>query len=324
RACISEEMPTAPETTVSEEQVRSIISRNASPDIPFEQSINPYRGCEHGCIYCYARPTHAWLGLSPGLDFESRLVAKTDAADVLTRELSSPGYVVKPITLGANTDPYQPIEKQRRITRKLLKVMLDFRHPVVIVTKSALVLRDIDLIKALARRGLCRVALSITTLDPSLKRIMEPRTASPARRLACGEELVASGVAVSLLLAPIIPAINDHEIEAIVAAAKAAGFASAGYVLLRLPHEVAPLFQQWLQTHFPDRAGHVMSLVRQTRGGKNYDAQFGQRQSGTGPVAAMIRQRFRQATRMHALDRPGPELRCDRFRDPGDSQIALF
>ena len=293
----------SPVTMCTSETARSIISRNSSPDVPFEQSINPYRGCEHGCVYCYARPTHAWLDLSPGLDFETRLSYKHNAAEQLERELRQPGYVCKPITIGANTDPYQPIEKEYRITRQVLEVLQRHRHPFSIITKGALVLRDLDILEEMARDRLCTVAVSITTLDRDLKRIMEPRAASPQARLQCIEELSRVGVPASLLLAPVIPAINDAEIEAILEAAATAGASAASYILLRLPLEIRELFQEWLQEHFPLRAEHVTSLLRQSRGGKEYDSRFGHRMRGTGHFADLIEKRFKLACKRLGLSR---------------------
>ncbi|MCY4166132.1 MAG: PA0069 family radical SAM protein, partial [Gammaproteobacteria bacterium] len=269
-----------PDTELIAERSKTIISRNQSPDIGFSQSINPYKGCEHGCIYCFARPTHAYLDLSPGLDFETRIVHKPNAAELLRKELAKPGYVCSPIALGINTDGYQPFEKQLRITRSLLEILLETRHPVTIVTKSALVERDLDLLGELARLGLTQVALSITTLDDELKRRMEPRTASPRRRLATIERLAEAGVPAGVMFAPVIPALNDHELEAVLEAAAEAGGLWAGYTVLRLPNEVRPLFKDWLAEQYPLRAGHVMSRVRQIRGGKENDSAFGRRKRG--------------------------------------------
>src|SRR5215510_6903472 len=264
-------------TTVSPDTARKVITRNDSPDIGFDRSINPYRGCEHGCVYCFARPTHAYLGLSPGLDFESKLYAKPDAPRLLERELSDPNYSPRIIAIGTNTDPYQPIERQHQIMRRILEVLDRFGHPVGIVTKSALVLRDIDILARMAKRNLVKVALSVTTLDPKLARVMEPRAATPPRRLDALRELAQAGVPTSVMVAPIIPAINDAEIERILDAASAIGVQSAGYVLLRLPIEVRDLFREWLMANFPDRYRHVFSLIRDLRGGKDYDSEFGKR-----------------------------------------------
>lgn len=319
-----------PRSVVTEclpEQARSIIARNNSPDIPFDQSINPYRGCEHGCIYCYARPTHAWLDLSPGLDFETRLRHKVNAASVLEQELHKPNYRCSNITLGANTDPYQPVEKQHQITRQLLEVMLEYKHPVSIITKSTLVERDIDLLSALARDNLCHVAISVTTLDRSLKRAMEPRTASGQARLETLSRLSAAGIPTSLLYAPVIPALNDAEMETLVAAAAAAGANAASYILLRLPLEIRDLFEEWLHSHFPARASHVLSIIRQSRGGKDYDSRFGYRMRGTGQFADLLSQRFALARRKHGLgDGESSDLNTTLFERPGRAgeQISLF
>jgi len=290
-----EEVPDSIPTTLEPDHAREIISTNESPDIPFEQSINPYRGCSHACPYCYARPSHAYMGLSPGLDFETRLFYKADAARVLEEQLTRPGYVCKPIMLGANTDPYQPVEKRLRVTRSILDVLTSTRHPVSVITKSALVLRDLDLLARLARQGLTSVALSITTLDVELKRHMEPRAASPAARLRTLAALHAAGVPCGVLVAPVIPALNDHELEDILAAAARAGAGWAGYVLLRLPYEIKDLFGEWLTEHYPQRAGHVMSLIRAMRGGRENDPRFGSRMRGTGPYALLLENRFRLA-----------------------------
>src|SRR5690606_17961842 len=271
-----------PDTRVHEEAARSIISRNDSPDVGFSQSVNPYRGCEHGCVYCFARPSHAYLQLSPGLDFETRLFAKTNAAQRLRAELSRKGYRCAPIALGINTDAYQPIERRYRITRSLIEVMAEFGQPVRLLTKHALVTRDLDLLAPLAQQGLVTVHLSVTTLDNRLSARMEPRASAPLARLRAMREVAAAGVPVGVMVAPVVPAINDHEIEAILEAAREAGAQSAGYVLLRLPHELKKIWQEWLQLHHPDRAAHVMSLVRQMRGGRDYDSNFGTRMRGEG------------------------------------------
>jgi DNA repair photolyase len=280
---------------------RSIIARNSSPDIPFSQSINPYQGCEHGCIYCYARPTHAYLDLSPGIDFETRLTYKRNAAEQLERELSRPGYTCSSITLGANTDPYQPVEKEHRISRQVLEVLQRHRHPVAIITKGALVTRDIDILAEMAADGLCSVAISITTLDADLKRLLEPRAASGRARLAAMEALAGAGIPVTLLFAPVIPALNDSEMETILARSQAAGATAAAYMLLRLPLEIRDLFFEWLQQHYPLRAGHVISVLRQSRGGADYDSRFGHRMRGTGTFADLLAQRFRVACRRLGL-----------------------
>ena len=316
----------APRTEVTPDASRSIIARNTSPDIPFDRSINPYRGCEHGCVYCYARPTHAFLGLSPGLDFEIKLLAKLDAARLLERELGAPGYRCQPLALGTNTDPYQPVERRLEITRSILEVLARCRHPVTIVTKSAGVVRDLDLLAPMARQNLARVAISVTTLDRDLARRLEPRAAAPARRLQAIRQLSGAGVPTAVMVAPIIPALTDHEIEAILRAAAAAGASSAGYVLLRLPHEVKELFEGWLEAHAPERAGHVLSLVRQCRGGRLYDATFGRRMRGEGAYAELVEQRFAAAKRRLGLGGGAPPLRTDLFAPPSrdDRQLRLL
>lgn len=313
-------------TEVLTDSSRTIIARNNSPDISFDQSINPYKGCEHGCVYCYARPTHAYLGLSPGADFESRIFAKPNAAELLTRELSHPGYVPKMIAMGTNTDPYQPIEKRMRIMRSVLEVLHEFRHPVGIVTKSALVLRDLDLLTPMAELGLAKVALSITTLDRDLARTMEPRASTPSRRLEAIRGLREAGIPAGVMFAPVIPALNDEELEQILTAASEAGAKSAGYILLRLPLEIKDLFREWLQEHAPGRANHVMSLIRQMRGGKDYDAAWHQRMRGRGPYADMIARRFQIAARRLGLNGPARPLDLSRFRKPAraSEQLALL
>src|ERR1700675_742113 len=288
--------------TVLPDRARGLITTNNSPDVGFDQSINPYRGCSHGCVYCFARPTHAYLGLSPGLDFETKLFYKADAVKILEAELSRPKYVCKPIALGINTDGYQPLEKRLEITRGILTVLARSRHPVTIVTKSALVLRDLDLLADLARDRLVSVMLSVTSLTNDIKRTLEPRTASPQARLRVIRQLAHAGIPVGVLVAPVIPAITDHEIEDILSAARSAGASFAGYVMLRLPHEVKILFREWLGEHSPDRAKHVMSLINQTRGGKDYDAEFGRRMTGTGPYAELLRARFELARRKCGFD----------------------
>jgi DNA repair photolyase len=303
-------------TEVLPDASRSVIARNDSPDIPFEQSINPYRGCEHGCIYCYARPSHAWLGLSPGVDFETKLLAKLDAARLLEQELARPGYCCRPIALGTNTDPYQPVERRLGITRSILEVLARVRHPLTIVTKSAAVVRDLDLLAPMAAQNLAVVCLSVTTLDPSLARTLEPRAAAPHRRLEAIRALKHAGVPTGVMVAPIIPALNDQEMERILEAAAAGGAGQAGYVLLRLPHEVKELFGAWLDEHAPGRKERVLSLVRQCRGGRLYDAKFGTRMRGEGPYARMIGERFAMARRRFGLDRPRVELRTDLFQPP--------
>ncbi len=327
------ELPPLP-TTLTKDSAKSALAWNDSPDIGFDRSINPYRGCEHGCVYCYARPSHAYLGLSPGLDFETRLLFKPEVAALLEKELRKPGYEPRPIALGSNTDPYQPVERTLKLTRAVLEVLDRFNHPVTIVTKSAGVLRDLDILAGMAQRSLVRVCLSITTLDARLARIMEPRAASPERRLAAVRELTAAGVPTAVLTAPMIPGVNDAELETILERAAAAGASSAGYVLLRLPLEIKQLFEEWLQRHMPDRAARVLSLIRQTRGGALYDSRFGTRQKGTGVYADMLAQRFAVATRRLGLERRGggvAALDCAQFRVPPaagateqPAQLALF
>lgn len=311
-------------TAVRQETAKTVISRNQSPDVGFDRSVNPYRGCEHGCIYCFARPSHAYWDLSPGIDFETQLIAKTNLAERLEAELSKPGYQPQPIALGINTDGYQPIERQYQLTRQALEILLRYRHPVTLITKGALILRDLDLLVQLAERNLVRVAFSLTTLDDDLKRILEPRTAAPQARLRAMRTLHEHGVPVSALLAPMIPMINDHELEALLEAARDHGARSAGYTLLRLPLEIVELFEEWLQTHFPERAAHVMSLIRQSRGGKNYDSRFGIRMKGEGQFAELLAQRFRLARRRFGLERrEGEGLDCSQFAPPGE-QLGLF
>lgn len=313
-------------TEVQVEKPRTVITRNQSPDLSFDRSINPYRGCEHGCVYCFARPSHAYMGLSAGVDFEAKLFAKPDAPRLLERELSRPGYKVQPIAIGTNTDPYQPIERQWRIMRQLLEVLEAAGHPVGIVTKSALVTRDIDILSRMASRGLARVALSVTTLDRKLSRTMEPRASTPAKRLEAMRALSDAGVPVSVMAAPVIPGLNDHEIERILDSAKAAGADAAGYVMLRLPIEVSPLFRDWLLRHYPDRYRHVMSLIRSMRGGKDYDAEFGKRMRGSGPYAWQVARRFQMASKRLGLNLRKTPLRTDHFVPPlGDGvQLSLL
>jgi len=321
-----EQVADGPATQVTEERARTILSKNASPDIPFDVSLNPYRGCEHGCIYCFARPTHSFLDLSPGLDFESRLFAKPNAPELLRAALRKRGYRPTPIALGTNTDPYQPIERRYELTRKILEVLDEFRHPATIVTKSVLVLRDLDLLEKMAEAGRVHVYLSVTTLDRSLARTMEPRAGTPERRLAALDALTSAGVPCGVLAAPMIPALNDHELERILAAARENGAEQAGYILLRLPHEVAPLFTEWLHAHYPDKAGHVLSVMRQMRGGDLYRAEWGRRMRGTGPFADLLRRRFETACRRLGLNRERPRLDVDAFRIPVQSgdQTRLF
>ena len=303
-------------TTVAIQPARTIIARNASPDIPFNQSINPYQGCEHGCVYCYARPTHAFHDLSPGLDFETRLFAKPNAPALLRAELAKRGYVCDPIALGTNTDPYQPIEREWKVTRGILEVLREHEHPFTIVTKSALVERDLDLIAPMAAKNMARVYISITTLDKALARSLEPRAATPPRRLQAIKTLRDAGVPVGVLAAPVIPQLNDRDLEAILEAAAAQGARHAGWIMIRLPLEVAPLFRAWLDAHYPLRAEHVMSVLRQLRGGREYDARFGERMRGTGPFAELIEKRFALACRRLDLNRDRMPLDTSRFRPP--------
>ncbi|OQW44769.1 MAG: DNA repair photolyase [Proteobacteria bacterium SG_bin6] len=311
-------------TQVTIERPRTIIARNQSPDVPFDRSINPYRGCEHGCIYCFARPTHAFHDLSPGLDFETRLFAKPQAAELLRAELARPGYVCAPIGLGTNTDPYQPIERDWRITRSVLEVLAECRHPLTITTKSDRVVRDLDLLAPMAAQGLAAVALSITTLDPKIAMALEPRAPTPARRLKAVAALAAAGVPVYVSLAPVIPAINDDEMEALLEAAARAGARAAFFLPVRLPHEVAPLFKAWLEEHFPDRAGKVMSVIRSIREGRENDPNFFTRMRGSGPWAELLRTRFQIACRKHGLNRERMRVRSDLFRPPRGAQGELF
>ena len=317
-------------TTLTAERAKVIISKNDSPDVGFSRSINPYRGCEHGCIYCFARPTHAFLDLSPGLDFETRIFRKPDAVALLRRELADRRYKPGPTVLGINTDAYQPTEKAERITRGLLEVLAEFRHPVHLITKSALIQRDLDILAPMAAQGLFSAVLSITTLDRELSRLMEPRAATPQKRLDTVRALKSAGVPVSVLAAPMIPGLTDHELEAILKAASEVGADKAGYTLIRLPHEVAPLFEEWLHTHYPDRADKVLNRIRQCRDGKLYNAAFGERMTGTGNHADLLKQRFQLAAKKYGLDgsRRGMDdtrrkLDYSQFRG-GDPQMSLF
>lgn len=305
----------APGTVVVEEQARSIVSRNQSPDVGFSQSVNPFRGCEHGCVYCFARPSHAYLDLSPGLDFETRLFAKTNAAERLRAELARRTYVCSPIALGINTDAYQPIERRYRVTRQLIEVLAETLHPFSLITKNALVLRDLDLLAPLAAEGLATVHFSVTTLDNRLSAKMEPRASAPHARLRAMRTLAEAGVPVGVMVAPVIPMITDHELEAILGAAREAGAGSAGYVLLRLPHELKTLWREWLELHYPDRAAHVISLLQQLHGGKDYDSRFGARMRGQGVFADLLSARFRRAHRTLGFGRL-PPLRTDLFTPP--------
>jgi DNA repair photolyase len=314
------------QTSVTVDATRKIIARNDSPDLSFDRSINPYRGCEHGCVYCFARPTHAFLGLSPGLDFESKLFMKPNAPELLERELSAPGYVPKVIAIGTNTDPYQPIERRHQIMRRILEVLERSGHPVGIVTKSALVLRDLDILARMAKRDLVKVAISVTTLDAKLARTMEPRASAPPRRLEALRQLVNAGIPASTLVAPVIPALNDAEIERILEAVAATGVRHAGYVLLRLPLEVRDLFREWLMANFPDRYRHVFKLVRDMRGGKDYDAAFGTRMTGKGPIAWMIGRRFEVACERLGFNATSVKTTTEYFRRPqaASQQLSLF
>jgi DNA repair photolyase len=310
-------------TILSVDTVRHIITRNTSPDIHFDRSINPYKGCEHGCIYCFARPTHAYLDLSPGMDFETRIFRKPDAAEALRRELSARSYTPAPIALGINTDAYQPTERSEKLTRAILQVLYEFRHPVHIVTKSALIQRDLDILAPMAELRLFKATLSVTTLDRDLARIMEPRAATPMKRLETVRILSAAGIPTSVLVAPVIPGLTDHEIEAILGAAAAHGAVRAGGALIRLPHEIKTLFEEWLRTHFPDRADKVLNLIRQCRDGKLYNAEFGSRMRGTGPYAELIQKRLSLGIKRYALDKPSPSFDLSIFRG-GDPQMSLF
>jgi len=312
-------------TEVREEMARSIIATNDSPDIGFDQSINAYRGCEHGCIYCFARPTHCHLGLSAGIDFETRLTAKVNAAELLEKALSNPRYRCKPIMLGTNTDPYQPVERERLITREVLEVLATARHPVGIVTKSALVTRDLDILAPMAAQGLVHAGISVTTLDNRLSRSMEPRASAPGKRLEAIGALSQAGVPVRVMAAPMIPALNDEQLERILEAGAERGAQTASYILVRLPLEVAPLFREWLAQTYPDRARRVMALIQDTRGGKDYDSRFGARRRGDGPYAQTLAARFTIALRRFGLDRDHPPLRADLFRPPAPpDQLNLF
>lgn len=317
-----EELPPF-KTEVQIEKPKTAITRNESPDISFDRSINPYRGCEHGCIYCFARPTHAYMGLSAGLDFEAKLFAKPDAPRLLERELAKPDYKLRPIAIGTNTDPYQPIEKEWRIMRQILEVLKEANHPVMIVTKSAMVTRDIDLLAPMAEKGLARVGISVTTLDRKLARSMEPRASTPTKRLEALRAISEAGIPAGVLVAPIIPALNDHEIERVLDSAKSAGASDASYVLLRLPLEVSPLFRDWLLRNYPDRYRHVMSLIRSMRCGKDYDAEFGKRMKGSGPYAWQIGRRFELAAKRLGLNLTRRQLRSDLFVPPLGMGVQL-
>ncbi|WP_299731551.1 PA0069 family radical SAM protein [uncultured Tateyamaria sp.] len=322
---IDEVLPTL-RTEVSIERPRSIISYNRSPDLPFDRSINPYRGCEHGCVYCFARPSHAYLGLSPGLDFETKLVARPDAPIVLRAEMGKRAYKVAPMAIGTNTDPYQPIEKQHGIMRACLEVLEDCGHPVAIVTKGVLIERDIDILGRMARRGLVRVGISVTTLDAALSRLMEPRAPAPARRLQMIRRLSAAGVPVRIMASPMVPALTDPELEEILAQGKEAGARTASWIMLRLPQEVSPLWQDWLAAHYPDRAGRIMARLREMHGGKDYDARWGHRMRGEGAYAEIIAARFAVAIKRLGLKRTAPPMRTDLFEPPKPptAQLSLF
>jgi len=313
-------------TEIRQEMARSLISYNRSPDLPFDRSINPNRGCEHGCIYCFARPSHAYLGLSPGLDFETRLVARPNAPDLLRKELSAPGYKVAPIAIGTNTDPYQPCERDHALMRACLEVLQEFRHPVAIVTKGTLIERDLDILSDMAAQGLVRVGVSVTTLDADLARRMEPRVPAPVRRLATIKRLSSAGIPVRIMTSPLVPGLTDHELEALLAAGVDAGADAASWIMLRLPREVSGLWQDWLQAHVPNRAEKVMARLREMHGGRDYDPRWGQRMRGEGHYAEMIARRFKLAcTRLELSEKASP-LRCDLFArpaQPGD-QLSLF
>jgi DNA repair photolyase len=323
---IDETPPPHLHTTLTPEKARTIITRNTSPDISFDRSINPYRGCEHGCIYCYARPAHAYMGLSPGLDFESRLFFKPDAARLLELELAKPSYRPGVIHIGGNTDPYQPVERRTRLTRQIIEVLSRFRHPLSIITKSALIGRDLDLLGPMGRAGLARAAVSVTSLDRSLARTMEPRAATPRRRLEAIRGLAEAGTPAVVMFAPVIPGLNDHELETVLEAAAEAGASGAGYVVLRLPLEIKDLFREWLAASYPDRAGKVMSLIRQMRGGRDYDMRWQARMKGEGPIAELIGARFAAARRRFGLDRTPRPLALDQFKAPAQEsdQTDLF
>lgn len=321
-----EETPLKLKTTITPETPKTVINRNQSPDLPFELSINPYRGCEHGCIYCYARPAHAYVDLSPGLDFESKLFSKPDAAKVLRQELRKPGYRCSPISLGANTDAYQPIERKLKITRSIIELLAECSHPLTIISKSALVERDIDLLAPMAEKNLVQVFLSVTSFDRELVRRMEPRAAAPQRRIETISRLTQAGIPAGVMMAPIIPGLNDEEIERIIATAAGAGAQFAGYVMLRLPREVRDLFIEWLQTHYPLKLSRVMANIRDVRDGKESDANFGSRMRGVGQIAGLIKQRFAKSVRDNKLNLSRKDLSCDLFLPPEKSsaQLSLF
>lgn len=312
-------------TTLGIDGARSVITRNQSPDVPFDRSINPYRGCEHGCVYCFARPTHAYLGLSPGLDFETRLFWKPEAAQLLRKQLSSKAYQPAPIVIGTSTDPYQPVDRDKKLTRSIIEVLADCQHPFSLITKSALVTRDIDLIAPMAARNRASVAVSVTSLDHRLSNLLEPRASAPHRRLDAIRQLSDAGIPVTVLCAPIIPGLNDMEIEKIVAACKEAGAQSISHIVLRLPLEIADLFEEWLDAHYPDRKAKVMSLIRQMRDGETYQSKFGTRMRGTGPIADLIAKRFDAARKKHGLINRSLNLDCSGFKRPSaNGQMSLF
>lgn len=321
-----EDLPKLP-TTYSKESAKSIITRNDSPDIGFDQSINPYRGCEHGCIYCYARPAHAYMNLSPGLDFETKIFYKENSDQLLEKEINKPKYICKPIVIGANTDPYQPIENKLKITQKILQIMFDYNHPITIITKNSLIIRDIDLLSAMAKKNLVRVAISITTLSPQLKTILEPRTSTPKARLRIIHEFNKANIPTIIMAAPIIPHINDFELENILKEASKAGAIHAAYTLIRLPHEVKEIFKEWLNKHFPNRAEHVMSIIKQMRGGKEYDSTFGKRMIGDGNFAKLLAARFKLACKRYGLNlQKYASLDCSLFKPsrPQNKQIEFW
>ncbi len=320
------EEPPVLRTEVREEQVRSAINRVKSPDLPFDRSLNPYRGCEHGCIYCFARPTHAYLNLSPGLDFETKLIARPNIAEVLEQELRARRYKVAPLAIGSNTDPYQPIEKEYETMRDILQVLARFNHPVAIVTKGSLIERDIDILAPMAERGLVRVGISVTSMDAKLSRRLEPRVPAPARRLKVIENLTDAGIPVRAMVSPMIPGLNDHELEAILRACRSAGATAASWIMLRLPQEVSPLFKSWLEEHYPAKVEKVMCKLRDMHGGKEYSSAWHQRMRGEGPYAALLGARFRQACARLGLNEDAPDLRCDLFEVPLENgrQMALF
>ncbi|MBY5932667.1 PA0069 family radical SAM protein [Tateyamaria omphalii] len=322
---IDEDLPTL-RTEVSIERPRSIISYNRSPDLPFDRSINPYRGCEHGCVYCFARPSHAYLGLSPGLDFETKLVARPDAPEVLQAELARKSYRVATLAIGTNTDPYQPIDRDHGIMRACLEVLEECHHPVAIVTKGTLIERDIDILARMAQRGLTRVGISVTTLDPKLSRQMEPRAPTPERRLATIRRLTQAGIPVRVMASPMVPALTDPELETILEAGRDAGADTASWIMLRLPREVSPLWQEWLAVHYPDRAGRIMSKLRDMHGGRDYDARWGHRMRGEGAYAELVQHRFKIALKRLGLRETAPPMRTDLFRPPrkDSAQLSLF